>query len=66
MNFFILFDDPKIDPFKNKYYKIKGYILDDTQKWKARELRADEPQLVRCPKKEIQKYFKNVASYYYN
>ena len=46
---FIKYDDANIDPFDNAYYKIKAYVLDDHKTYRARKMRPDEPQLVKCP-----------------
>ena len=38
MNFFIQFGDKKINPFKNPYYKLKAYVLEDPVDYKVRDL----------------------------
>ena len=61
MNFFFQYYDENIDPFNNKYYRLRAYVLEDPVKYKVRELGPHEAQLVKCPKAILEKYFSGRA-----
>lgn len=66
MNIFIQYDNPDIDPFNNKYFQIKVYTSTDPSTQEADLTNDPRYRLVKCSRKEIQKYFKENAKFFYD
>lgn len=53
------------DLLDNKYFKVKSYIADDVKTDAERDPHQNEVKLIKCPTKEIQKFYHDTAAYYY-
>lgn len=57
MNFFFQYYDKTIDPFNNKYYRLRAYAVEDPVNNKVRELGPHEAKLVKCSVDTLKKYY---------